>query len=147
MPEQPEKKTPDADEEFQKLVTGITERFVKQIYGAIAEARGEPSPVTDEDEEGEEITAKKPTATEADWDKLLSEAVKLLGDTPAYVVIALDRLSPEGAPTMIVPRVFHASREPEYSLIVQAQLATVLAGLTEQTVQRILQQKASNGDS
>jgi len=149
MPEQDDKPQPTSDDEFKAHIQAIAEKFVTNVYGAIAEHRGETPPTEEPEAEAEEDTEEKSDGkpTEEDWEALLGEAMKSLGSTPAYVVIALERLSPEGAPTMIVPRVFHASREPEYALIVQSQLANVLAGFTEQTVQRILQQRSSHGDT
>jgi len=146
--EQPqEEKVPSAQEAFDAEVTDITAAFVRTLYKIIAKHRGEPDPDPSPDEPQAEVEEKPAVGSEEEWQKLINESKKLLDKTPAYVVIALDRIHPPGAPPMIVPRVFHGSREPEYALVVQAQLATILAGFTEQTVSRILQEKSSNGES
>lgn len=150
QPQQPKSQVPDDDEKFKALMRDISETFVKNTYDAIAAYRGETSPVgheADPEPEQPKATAEtKPEIKEEDWETLVNEATKLLGKSPAYVLVALDRVTAEGQPTMIVPRVFHASRDPEYGLVIQSQLAALLAGFTEQTVQRILAQKSSDGE-
>lgn len=112
----------------EEQVRAITENFVKSIFSVLGSepqaASEEPEPATEEPEEDQEDK----------WAGLAAETSEAIAQAPAYLTIALDYVEHDGAPPMVIPRVFHASRTPEYALIVQSQLAHVLSSLQDQTI-------------
>ena len=132
------------DNNLEETVRGITENFVQAIFGAMNPAAGEESKA--EPPEAEETQTKEDPDK---WATLAAETTEAIADSPAYLVIALERVQmPEkDTPPMIIPRVFHAAHKPEYALIVQSQLAHVLASLQDSTIAGVLElQQAANED-
>jgi|ERR1039458_5246999 hypothetical protein len=128
-------------QEIEDTVRNITETFVKALFGAIGAPvkQIESPPATEPDLEESEDNPD-------DWENLAVQAANTIIDAPAYLVIALEHIEVPGAPKMVIPRVFHAAREPEQALIVQSQLAHVLANLQDGTIAAVLQQEI-NGNA
>jgi hypothetical protein len=126
---------------LEDTVRGITENFVQAIFGAMnpnEQSKPEPPDVQSEPEEDPNK-----------WETLAAETTESIANAPAYLVIALERVqTPGDAPAMIIPRVFYAAQKSEYALIVQSQLAHVLASLQDTTIAGVLeQQQAANEDA
>lgn len=127
---------PDPKQNRDEQVRDITEKFVRALFGTLGVAEETPTP---EAEEKQEVDSNQ-------WEALASAAGEAVQNAPAYIVVALERLEKDGAPPMIIPRVFYAALEPEYRLIAQSQLAHVLAAMQDETIAETLQQRVS-GDS
>jgi hypothetical protein len=127
------------DNDLEETVRGITESFVQAIFGALSSTEESKSELPE-------------TQTKEDSDKrdaLVAETIEAITNSPAYLVVALEHVQmPEkNIPPMIIPRVFHAAHKPEYALIVQSQLAHVLASLQDSTIASVLElQQAANED-
>lgn len=132
---------PTNSTESEDRVREITENFVKAIFGAVG------PPVAQVERPPNDITAQPQTEeSEGDkWEDLAAQASEVIATAPAYLVIALERAEAPaeapGAPAMIIPRVFHAAQKPEYALIVQSQIAHVLASLQDSTIAGVLEQQ------
>lgn len=131
---------PNNQEELEERVRGITENFVKSIFGAM----GTPVEQAASDE-SEESTSEEVDGSDK-WENLVAEVNESVTNAPAYLVIALERMEVQGAPPMVIPRVFHAAQKSEYALIVQSQLAHVLASLQDTTIAGVLKQQAADED-
>ncbi len=116
-------------------VRALTETFIRSLFGALG--------VEEEQVSAPEEPEERTDDTE-DWETLASAAAETVMKAPAYVVIALEYLQADGAPPMIIPRVFHAAREPDYKLITQSHLAHVLASMQDETIAETLQQQVSD---
>jgi len=127
---------PNKQEDLENTVREITEHFVKSLFGVIGkpDEQIEAAPVTDLDIEESEDDSDR-------WEDLATKAINSVTDAPAYLIIALEQVEVPGAPPMVIPRVFHAAREPEFSLILQSQLAHVLASLQDATIATVLDQQ------
>lgn len=124
--------TPE-QQDVEDKVREVTEQFVNALFATLQQPAVQPAAVS-----------KEPDDEELDqWDAQLVEASVVVSDSPAYLIVALERVETEGAPSIIVPRVFHAAREPEQALIIQSQLAHVVASLQDATISRILERKGS----
>lgn len=135
-PAAPDNPNDDRDEKVRE----VTETFVRSLFGVLgqqAEERTEPE------------AESEPAEDTDDWDSLASQAAEALVNSPAYVLVALEHLHPPvpGAPPMIIPRVFHAAKKPDYALIAQSQLGHVLVALQDETIAGVLQQRVSNEDA
>jgi hypothetical protein len=134
MAEQPNKK----QEELEETVKGITENFVQAIFGAMG------SPVEKAQDTSTQLSPSddilEPEDNPDTWESLIAEAGESLTKSPAYLLITLEHMEVANAPAMIIPRVFHASREHEYALIIQSQLAHVLASFQDTTIAAVLNQ-------
>lgn len=114
-------------------VRDLTETFIRSLFGALG---------VEEDQEAATPAAVDPEG----WDKLASAAAEAVQKAPAYVVIALEHMQVDGAPPMIIPRVFHAAREPDYRLITQSHLAHVLASMQDETIAGVLSQRVTDDE-
>lgn len=124
--------------ELEDTVRGITENFVKTLFGAMG-----ASVEQIEDEPVMEVGLTKTEDDSNDWENLAAEAAKAIVNAPAYFVIALEHLHAPGAPPLVIPRVFHAAQESEQALIVQSQIAHILANLQDATISKVLEQRAN----
>jgi hypothetical protein len=127
--------------ELEDKVRGITETFVESLFGALGAPvkQADAPPVSEPNVEESRDDPDK-------WENLAVQAANAVIDAPAYLVITLEHIEVPGAPQMVIPRVFHAAREPEQALIVQSQLAHVLANLQDTTIAAVLQQE-TNGNT
>lgn len=132
---------PNNQDELQATVRGITENFVQAIFGALGAPAAQVEPPSDDIAEQPQADAEESEGSDK-WEDLATQAGEAITTAPAYLVIALERAEVPGAPPMIIPRVFHAAREPEHALIVQSQLAHVLASLQDATIARVLEKEA-----
>jgi len=126
-------------ESLEDTVKGITENFVQALFGAMSPA--EQSKPEDPGASLDDISDSEDDSN--DWESLLAEAGESLAKSPAYLLIALEYVEAPNAPPMIVPRVFHGARDPEYALIVQSQLAHVVASFQDATIAAVLEQRAN----
>lgn len=126
-------KAPDPNEGRDEKVRHITEAFVRALFGAL----GVDEAPEQEQEEPEE---------DDQWDELATVAAEAVQNAPAYIVIALEHLEKDGAPPMIIPRVFHAAQNPEYRLIAQSQLAHLLASMQDDTILGSLQRARDDSE-
>lgn len=117
-------------------VRGITENFVKSLFTAL-NPQSETPP--DDPDEGEEQASE---GSSEEWDSLVSQAQESIGKSPAYLLVALEYTETPNVPPMIIPRVFHAAREPEHALVIQSQLAHLTASFQDATIAKILEHKA-----
>jgi hypothetical protein len=124
---------------LEDTVRGITENFVRAIFDAMnpdEQSKPEPPDVQSELEE------------DTKWESLAAETTEAIANAPAYLVIALERVqTPGDALPMIIPRVFRAAQKSEYALIVQSQLAHVLASLQDQTIAGVLELQVPKEDA
>ena len=127
--------------ELEERVRGITENFVAAIFGTLGAAGQAEAPPT---ELSSPDDAPDPEDNSDKWDDLLTEAGESLAKSPAYLLIALEYAEVSNAPPMIIPRVFHGARDPEYALIVQSQLAHVVASFQDATIAAVIEQRAAN---
>lgn len=134
---------PNNQDELQATVRGITENFVQAIFGALGAPAAQVAPPSDDIVEQPQADAEESEGSDK-WEDLAlaTQAGEAITTAPAYLVIALERMEVPGAPSMMIPRVFHAAREPEHALIVQSQLAHVLASLQDATIARVLEKEA-----
>jgi hypothetical protein len=133
--------TPRQSEEMEAQVRGITENFVSALFGALGHPEGEAK------SEVEETSVEESQSEEAaQWESLAAEAGEAIVNSPGYLVIALEYAKAPDAPPMIIPRVFHASRKPDYALIVQSQLAHLVASLQDATIAQVIDQKSEDED-
>jgi hypothetical protein len=128
-------------EEIEDKVRGITENFVKSIFSALGSTQQIEAPSSDASVVEDDV--KEPGDADK-YEDLAVQAGEALTKAPAYLVIALDYMEVPGALPMITPRVFHAAREPEYALIVQSQLAHLLASLQDATIAGVIEQQVKN---
>jgi hypothetical protein len=121
---------------LEEQVKGITDTFVKSLVTAL---NPQSEPPADEPDEGDEPESE---GSSEEWDSLISQAQESIGKAPAYLLVALEYAETPNAPPMIVPRVFHAAREPEHALVIQSQLAHLTASFQDATIAKILEHKA-----
>lgn len=127
---------PEENPELEDRVRAISEQFIKSLFGALGETRGESTGETPQKDEGPDPEV---------WDELAGRAADAVQKSPAYIVVALEHIEgPDGAPPMVTPRVFHAALDPEYALIAQSQLGHVLASMQDDTIGDVLQQLAKD---
>jgi hypothetical protein len=133
--EENDMEAPTPKEARNKMISDLTEKFLGALLAVL-------------DNEEPEATAEQPEAEEENveeqWDTLAAEAAEVVTKAPAYVVVALERMEVDGAPPMIIPRIFHAAREPDYKLITQSHLAHVLASMQDETIAGVFQSRASD---
>ncbi len=122
----------DPNQNRNEQVRDLTEKFITALFGTLGVTEEAQAP-----EEEQQIDS-------AQWEALAAGASDAVQNAPAYIVIALEYLQKEDAPPMIIPRVFHAAKEPEYKLIMQSQLAHVLASMQDETIAGVLQQRVSD---
>jgi hypothetical protein len=131
--------TPEKPTNIEEQVRGITENFVQAIFGALGQQQADDTPPEPEAETSES------EGTEAQqWESLAAEAGQAILNAPAYLVIALEPAEVPDAPPMVIPRVFHASRDADYALIVQSQLAHLVASLQDTTIAGVLRKKSED---
>lgn len=126
---------PTPKEARSEKVRALTEKFMDALLTTL---EGDEPEASAEEPEAEEENV------EEQWATLAAEAAEVVTKAPAYVVIALERMEVDGAPPMIIPRVFHAAREPDYKLITQSHLAHVLASMQDETIAGVFQSRASD---
>ena len=127
-------KAPDPNQNRNEQVRDITETFIRGLFSALGV-----------EEPQEEVAAPEAEEDNSDkWEALAAAAGEAVQSAPAYIVIALEHLQKDGAPPMIIPRVFYAAQKPEYRLIAQSQLAHVLAAMQDETIAETLQQRVSD---
>lgn len=129
---------PEPNQSRDEKVRGLTEQFINALFGALGVDEETPSPPP------EEIPEEEQEDDSDQWEALAAAAADAVQHAPAYVVIALEHIQADGAPPMIIPRVFHAAREPDYKLITQSHLAHVLASMQDESIAETLQQRAGN---
>jgi hypothetical protein len=122
-------------ESLEDTVRGITESFVKALFGAMNPGGQSKLPLSDDIPDTADDSNK--------WEDLVTEASESIAKSPAYLLIALEYAETPNAPPMIVPRVFHGALEPEYALIVQSQLAHIVASFQDATIATVLEQRAN----
>ncbi len=136
-----DKLTPQKNQkDLENKVKEIAENFVKTIFDTMV------APVDQIEAQTAEPDQEEQTDDPEKWENLVAQARESLADAPAYLVIALESMEIPGAPSVIIPRVFYGSRESEYALIVQSQLAHVLASLQDATIAGILDEQRTKDE-
>lgn len=126
------------NESREEQIRGITEKFISALFGTLGVDQEEAEQDRAEEEPSEDLDPEQ-------WDTLAAAAADSVRQAPAYVVIALEHLQViDGAPPMIIPRVFHAAREPDLKLITQSHLAHVLASMQDETIAGVLEQQVGD---
>jgi hypothetical protein len=123
---------PEEQPDFESVVRGATETFIENLMDATRQANEHQQALPNQQESDDD---------ETDWETLAAQASEAIVKSPAYIVIALEHLTAEGAPPMVIPRIFHASRKPEFALIAQSQLAHVLASMQDETIATLIQKR------
>jgi hypothetical protein len=137
---------PNNQDDTQEHVRAITENFVQAIFGALGAPPAQVGAPSDDIAEQSQAPVEDDESEGSDkWEDLAAQASEALTGAPAYLLIALECAEVPGAPPMIIPRVFHAAREPEHALIVQSQLAHILASLQDATIARVLERESDTG--
>lgn len=131
--------TPEEPSNTEEQIRDITENFVSSIFSALGQQQAS---ISEEPEQSAEDNNQAEEA--AQWESLVNEASEAIVNSPGYLVIALEYAKAPESPPMILPRVFQASIKPDYALIVQSQLAHLMASLQDTTIAQILDQKSKN---
>lgn len=119
-------------DDMEEQVKKVAEGFMKNVFEIIKSANDSDSDPKLEQEPFDDDP-------EENWDFLTESAMEALAIAPAFFVIALEQIESPESPTIVVPRVFHASREKEYKLIIQSQLAHMLASMQDDSLRDLLQ--------
>jgi len=126
-------------DKLEDTVKEITENFVKALFGAMKEPTAQTtSPSPDFPTKADVVESEDDSEK---WKNLAEQAIESVVNSPAYLVIALEHLDMPGAPTLVIPRVFHAAKEPEHALILQSQLAHLLASMQDTTLAGVIEQQ------
>lgn len=116
----------------------ITERFVKAIFSTLGTGSQDTSADEPEEQEAEGDGEK--------WEDLIAQAQSSLSKAPAYLLVVLEHADAPNAPPMIIPRVFHGAKDADHALIVQSQLAHIVALFQDSTIASIFDDK-KKGDN
>lgn len=116
----------------------ITEHFVKAIFSTLGTG-SQDAPADEPEEQESEGDGEK-------WEDLIAQAQSSLSKAPAYLLVVLEHADAPNAPPMIIPRVFHGAKDADHALIVQSQLAHLVASFQDSTIASILDDKKKGDD-
>lgn len=129
---------PDNSGNLEDQVRAIAEDFVKSIFSVLS-APVAQSDIDEDPENDEDDWVEDPDR----WEELAVQAKASIGNSPAYLVMALEYAQGDDSQPTIMPSIFCAARDPKHALMIQSHLAHVLANLQDATIENLLALRAN----
>ncbi len=134
--------------ERDKQIHQLTETFLKSLFSAIDGGKAVAAVEAEEaaDETDEEKVDPRADLDPEDWDQVAADAARVVQQSPAYIVIALEERDVGKENPMIFPCIYHKARTDEYSYICRSHLAHLTAALQDDLIGNALQKTQESED-